>query len=110
MHSIQEHTFALAKYVHDKMAIFRHGNGSSVARLYCHTGFEDMTKQGPIINFNLLRPSGDYVGYAEVSLKIRIRDFVINAYSAYTLCGVYVCSGRNLLRFDLFVLLDFTQI
>ena len=73
MHSIQEHTFALAKYVHDKMAAFRHGNGSPVARLYCHTGFEDMRKQGPIINFNLLRPSGDYVGYAEVGLKIRIR-------------------------------------
>ena len=73
MTSVQQHTFTLAKYVHNKMAAMHHGNGSTVARIYCHGEFDDSKQQGPIVNFNLLRSDGSYVGYAEV----RISDFLL---------------------------------
>ena len=34
--------------------------------LYSNTDFEDSSKQGPIVNFNLLRADGRVVGYHEV--------------------------------------------
>ncbi|XP_072020767.1 LOW QUALITY PROTEIN: molybdenum cofactor sulfurase-like [Amphiura filiformis] len=74
MSSIQQHTFTLAKYVHNNMAAYRHGNGMSVARLYCHNRFDDNNMQGPIINFNLLRPNGEFVGYAEVDSLAALHD------------------------------------
>ena len=70
MVNITEHTFSLAQYVHHKMSDLKHANGRLLCELYCDTGFDDVTLQGPIISFNLLRSSGDYIGYSEVRLCI----------------------------------------
>ena len=63
---ISEHSFGIAQYFHHQMDSLCHGNGQKLAMMYCETGFDDITKQGAIVNFNLMRSSGQYVGFAEV--------------------------------------------
>lgn len=63
---ISRHTFALAQYVFQRLVTLHHENGKPVVVLYHDTDFEDVNCQGGIVNFNLLRPSGEFIGYAEV--------------------------------------------
>lgn len=63
---ISLHTFSLAQYVYRNLHIMHHCNGQPVAILYHDTIFEFVQHQGAIVNFNLLRDNGDFVGYAEV--------------------------------------------
>ena len=48
----------------------KHPSGKPLCELYCKTDFENKAMQGPIINFNLLRANGDFVGYSEVRTGI----------------------------------------
>ncbi|XP_057668674.1 molybdenum cofactor sulfurase 3 isoform X1 [Diorhabda carinulata] len=64
--SISKHTFSLAQYVYRHISTLHHFNGQPVATLYHDTTFENLTHQGAIVNFNLLRANGDFVGYSEV--------------------------------------------
>ena len=66
MKAISEQTFNLAKHVHDTMSNWQHSNGSPVAKIYSRSHFDSHEVQGPILNFNLLRSNGEYIGYAEV--------------------------------------------
>ena len=50
------------------MSGMRHGNGRPVCVLYCDSDFNDPSIQGGIVNFNLLRQDGRFVGYSEVSV------------------------------------------
>lgn len=59
--------FPLHRYVHDKLSSMRHFNGSPVCLFYCDGDFTDPSVQGAIVNFNLLRANGAYVGYTEVT-------------------------------------------
>ncbi|KAF2904992.1 hypothetical protein ILUMI_01176 [Ignelater luminosus] len=63
---ISRHTFALAQYVFQRLVRLHHGNGKPAVVFYHDTDFQDVNSQGGIINFNLLRPSGEFIGYAEV--------------------------------------------
>ncbi|KAJ8966191.1 hypothetical protein NQ317_015411, partial [Molorchus minor] len=63
---ISQHTFSLAQYVYRNLLVLHHYNGSRAVILYQDTTFEDRNHQGGIINFNLLRPNGEYIGYSEV--------------------------------------------
>ncbi|XP_060080164.1 molybdenum cofactor sulfurase-like, partial [Ylistrum balloti] len=63
---ISQHTFTIAQYFHHNLSSLHHGNGRPVAEIYCDNKFDDIQTQGPIINFNLRRANGDYVGFAEV--------------------------------------------
>lgn len=60
-------TFRLALYLYDRMSGTRHGNGFPVFRVYTDTAYRCEGTQGGIVNFNVLRANGDYVGYNEVS-------------------------------------------
>jgi len=66
MNSVQKHTFELARRTYLQMKKLRHPNGSPLVKFYCDTNFIDPNTQGSIINFNLLRHNGEYVGYSEV--------------------------------------------
>lgn len=66
MNAISEHTFNLAKYVHHNLLTMHHFNNQPVAILYHDTDFEDPRFQGGVVNFNLLRSNGKYIGYSEV--------------------------------------------
>lgn len=61
------HTFELAKYVYRNLITFHHFNGKPVAVIYNDTQFGDVQLQGGIVNFNLLRSDGEYIGYSEVN-------------------------------------------
>ncbi|CAH1126866.1 unnamed protein product [Ceutorhynchus assimilis] len=63
---ISQHTFNLAKYTFTNLLYMHHSNGTPVAVLYNFSGFEDIQKQGGIVNFNLRRDTGEFVGYSEV--------------------------------------------
>lgn len=67
MDLVGQHTFCLAHFVYHKLKGLRHYNGQEACRLYSDTGHKTSSDQGPIINFNILRSNGDYVGYSEVS-------------------------------------------
>lgn len=64
---ISKHTFELAKYVYRSLTTYHHSNGKPLAILYHDTDFSNEENQGAIVNFNLLRNTGEYIGYAEVS-------------------------------------------
>ncbi|KAK9721920.1 MOSC domain [Popillia japonica] len=66
MNLISQHTFSLAKYVFNQLLLLHHWNCQPVAILYHDTTFGDRNHQGGIVNFNLLRSNGQYIGYAEV--------------------------------------------
>lgn len=70
MELISKHTFLLSKYLHHNLLTYHHSNGTPVAILYHDTNFEDEQYQGGIVNFNLLRANGDYVGYSEVTKTV----------------------------------------
>ncbi|RZF34799.1 hypothetical protein LSTR_LSTR007851 [Laodelphax striatellus] len=63
---VSEHCHTLARYLHHKLLHLHHSNGNPAVVLYHDTDFEDQATQGNIVNFNILRTSGDFVGYAEV--------------------------------------------
>ena len=56
------------------MSELKHSNGNKVCLLYCDTDFEGEEKQGPIINFNLLRSDGQVVGYSQVDKLASVFD------------------------------------
>ena len=66
MDLISQHTFCLAHFVYNKLNKLQHHNGKKACLLYSDTEYKSFADQGPIINFNLLRSSGDYIGYSEV--------------------------------------------
>jgi len=68
MESVMLHTFSLARYLFQNLLTLHHSNGSPAAILYCDTTYEDTSTQGNIVNFNMLRPSGEYVGFIEASI------------------------------------------
>lgn len=63
---ISQHTFSLAQYVYRNLLVMHHFNGNPAVILYHDTIFKNRDHQGGIINFNLLRPNGDFIGYSEV--------------------------------------------
>ena len=66
MAAVLNHTHSIALYVYNKMSSMTHDSGEQLCKIYCDTDFKDKTRQGPIINFNLRRANGDFVGYSEV--------------------------------------------
>ncbi|CAH1774686.1 unnamed protein product, partial [Owenia fusiformis] len=72
--NVPKHTFHLAWYTYTVLSNLRHSNQCPVARLYCDTEYRDVTTQGPIVNFNLLRPNGEYIGFAEVDKLAQLYD------------------------------------
>lgn len=66
MTAVLNHTHSIALYTYNNMSAMKHLSGQPLCKIYCKTDFKDKTRQGPIINFNLLRTNGDFVGYSEV--------------------------------------------
>ena len=56
------------------MSELRHGNGAKACVIYSHTQFNDSCTQGPVVNFNLLAPDGQIIGYSEVEKMASVFD------------------------------------
>lgn len=63
---ISKHCFDLARYAFHCLLRLHHANGNPLAIIYADTDYSDILTQGNILNFNLLRSDGEYIGYAEV--------------------------------------------
>ncbi|KAI8495554.1 hypothetical protein Bbelb_265260 [Branchiostoma belcheri] len=74
MQYISQHTFSLAQYVYLQLTSLKHHNGQPVTVVYTDTQFDDITTQGGIVNFNLLRANGNFVGYSEVDKLAALHD------------------------------------
>lgn len=86
---VSKHTFTLSQYVYGQLSVLKHSNGQPLAELYHDFDYQSMKTQGGIVNFNLKRSNGDYVGYAEVrneSCVFKIRKTRISgvAYGKFT--------------------------
>ncbi|KAF6204231.1 hypothetical protein GE061_002571 [Apolygus lucorum] len=63
---LRRHCFSLARYAFYALLKLHHSNGSPAVKLYADTPYDHDSCQGNIVNFNMLRANGEYVGYAEV--------------------------------------------
>lgn len=66
MDQISRHVFSLAKTLHHSLLTLHHSNDKPVVKLYSDSDYENRSKQGGIVTFNLIRSNGEYVGYMEV--------------------------------------------
>jgi molybdenum cofactor sulfurtransferase len=67
---ISKHVFNLAKYTYENMKEFKHYNGKPVIKFYQETDFSDRSRQGGVINFNVMRSDDSFVGFSEVGFFI----------------------------------------
>lgn len=74
---VSRHCFSLASYTHMQLRRLRHSNGQAAVHVYADTGYDDPDTQGGIVNFNMLRDNGEFVGYMEVS------------FTYFLLCQIY---------------------
>lgn len=68
MKFISHHTAQLGKQLYDGLAGLRHANGAPLCRIYKDPNaiYGDPTMQGATVAFNVMRASGEMVGYADV--------------------------------------------
>jgi molybdenum cofactor sulfurtransferase len=66
--NISLHCSQLSRVLCDRLQTLNHWNGQEVCELYTHSqeDFGNPHKQGPILNLNLRRSDGAFVGYGEV--------------------------------------------
>ena len=64
----------MPRLVYKDMSELTHRNGLKACVLYAETDYSDVTKQGPIVNFNLLKPDGEVLGYSQVEKLATVFD------------------------------------
>ncbi|CAH0407300.1 unnamed protein product [Chilo suppressalis] len=65
MDTISYHTYNLAKDLYLQLDKLYHKNGNKAVVFYTDSEFNDISKQGAIVTFNLIRENGSYIGYSE---------------------------------------------
>lgn len=63
---ISQHCFNLAKHLYDALIKLKYSNGRPVVHFYHDNNFTSSDLQGGIVNFNVLKEDGSFVGFAEV--------------------------------------------
>lgn len=86
MLNISRHTGFLARTLFERLSSKRHANGAKVCKIYQEpsTSYMDSSGQGPIISFNLLDSSGQWVGKSEVEKLAAVKEIQIRS---GTLCN-----------------------
>lgn len=70
MENVSIHTFQLGQLLYQSMCKLKHANGQNLVEIYSHTDFSDRQRQGAIITFNLIKDTGDWIGYTHVKFLI----------------------------------------
>ncbi|XP_045881045.1 molybdenum cofactor sulfurase [Meles meles] len=86
MENIKEHTFTLTQYTYTAMSALRYPSGAPVVRIYSDSEFSSPEVQGPVINFNVLDPSGNIIGYSQV-------DKMASLYNIHLRTGCFCNTG-----------------
>lgn len=68
MGKISSHTSYLISRLYYGLSQLRHGNGRPVCTIYSESGghFEDPSRQGPVVAFNVTDSNGGYIPYSDV--------------------------------------------
>eukprot|EP00731_Ephydatia_muelleri_P014883 Em0008g603a len=74
MEDARSHTCSLARHVYNFLKSCQHSNGSPVCIVYSDSDYGDPHSQGGTISVNFLRPTGEFVGYAEVDRMASARN------------------------------------
>lgn len=69
---ISQHCFNLSKRLYDALKELKYSNGRPVVQFYHDNNFTSRDLQGGIVNFNVLKEDGGFVGFAEVKSLILI--------------------------------------
>ena len=64
--SVSFHAFSLGRLAWEMISSLKHGNGRRVCTIYGGGDFSSALSQGPAIAFNMRKPDGTWIGYAEV--------------------------------------------
>lgn len=76
---ISMHAFSLGNLVHRILSDMTHSNGRKVCLLYGGGDYDSPLLQGPTVTFNMKRPNGMWVGYAEVEKLSAVKNIHIRA-------------------------------
>ena len=74
---ISRHVFNLGKYLYNLLESLEHKNGQKAIKLYHASHFNSIENQGGIVNLNVLKDDGKYVGYAEFLHMAQLHNIVI---------------------------------
>ncbi|KAG5683520.1 hypothetical protein PVAND_012794 [Polypedilum vanderplanki] len=74
---ISRHVFNLGKYFYHYMKSFKHYNQQPVTIFYHNSDFDDIQTQGGVVTFNLKRPDGSFVGFAEFASIAALHNIII---------------------------------
>lgn len=66
MDTISSYTFYLSRNFYQRALSLHHFNNEPVFVIYADSTYNDLNTQGGIVNFNLIRANGEFIGYAEV--------------------------------------------
>ena len=68
MDCVSRHTCSLSKVLFDGMRVLRHQNGRPLCTIYCAntSTYGDPKRQGPTIAFNIMDPTGQWIGKSTV--------------------------------------------
>ncbi|CAG8566047.1 15232_t:CDS:10, partial [Acaulospora morrowiae] len=76
---VREHVTSLITYLSRKMISFHHWNDLPVCVIYSDRDFSDNTQQGPVLNFNVRRADGSWVGFNELEELASVNQIYISA-------------------------------
>lgn len=75
---ISRHVFNLARYIFENLSKLRHFNGMPVIKFY-HENAEEFvqSRQGGVLNFNVMRSDGSFVGFTEFGYLSNIHNITV---------------------------------
>lgn len=76
-HCIFRHVFGLAKYLEDQLRQLHHPNGEPLVKLYNKVGYQDKSRQGGIVAFNVRTESGSFVGFGEIACVAALHGILL---------------------------------
>ncbi|KAI0847601.1 PLP-dependent transferase [Daldinia vernicosa] len=94
MSRISDHTSYLISRLFRGLLTLRHSNGRPLCRIYNeNSDFEDSTKQGSAIAFNILRASGHHVPYSDVERSANSAGIYIRSGGVCNPGGIFTALG-----------------
>ncbi|XP_034672280.1 molybdenum cofactor sulfurase [Drosophila subobscura] len=77
MERISRHVHGLAQYVEQQLRELKHPNGQHLIELYNRVGYEERSRQGGIVAFNVRTDTGAFVGFGEVACVAALQGILL---------------------------------
>ncbi|KAH8342704.1 hypothetical protein KR084_001054 [Drosophila pseudotakahashii] len=77
MERISRHVFGLAQYLEEQLKELKHPNGEPLVQLYNKVGYQDKSRQGGIVAFNVRTETGSFVGFGEMACVAALHGILL---------------------------------